>query len=450
MKHDSSSPIRVLLVGAPRSTFREAAELARSTGAEVCLADDAQSALEQLRAAGRDLVIIDVELDVPAFIRQLQVERFAIPVLACGVDAPADRAVAAIRAGARDYLPLPPQRDLIAAAIGSITRRPLRLISSCETMERAVRYGLSMAPTSAPVLIRGESGTGKETLARAIHEASNRSGHFVSVECRGVSAEILESELFGHEPGAFAGAVAQRIGRLEEAANGTVFLRGIDTLPPALQARLLDALKSCEIYRMGGGTAASAAMSTRVIASTTNSLEELVEKGLFRADLLAKFDLAEINIPPLRERGPDIAGLAEYFADQLAKAHDLPTPGFSKEALAMLNRYAWPANVRELEETIHRAILLARSKEVCSDQLVHADGSLLSERLPHDTIEDISVEKLVGHTVADVERKLILQTLERCGGNRTSASSILGISVRTMRNKLKSFVEAGIPSSTSS
>ncbi|MBR0550935.1 sigma-54-dependent transcriptional regulator [Stakelama marina] len=444
MSGSLSTPVRMLLVGAPRTTFRQAAEMARETGAQVCMADDAAAALEQLRRAGGDLVMIDVALDVAGFIARLGVERMSVPVIACGIDAPADRAVAAVRAGARDYLPLPPQRDLIAAAIMSVAHRPLRMIAKTDAMTRAARFGLSMAASAAPILIRGEPGTGKEVMARAIHAASTRTGHFISVECQGVAHEILSSELFGHEAGAFAGAVAPRVGRLEEAANGTVFLRGIESLSPTLQADLLGALQQREVRRLGA--ARPSVLTARLIASTSRDLKEQVAHGGFRADLLARLSLAEVNLPPLRERGEDIAALAHHFAEHLAAANDMPRRGFDDEALAILARYRWPGNVRELEETVHRAMLISRSDTIGADALVHADGSRLAEHAPAETASDeITVEGLVGHTVADVERELILQTLERCQGNRTSASSILGISVRTMRNKLKSFVEAGIP-----
>lgn len=439
-----STPVRMLLVGAPHTTFRQAAQMAGETGAQVGMADDTAEALEQLRRAGGDLVMMDVALDVAGFIASLRAERVSVPVIACGIDAPADRAVAAVRAGARDYLPLPPQRDLIAAAITSVAHRPFRMIGESEAMTRAMRFGISMATASAPILIRGESGVGKEVMARAIHAASTRTGHFISVECRGVAPDVLASELFGHEAGAFEGAVAPRIGRLEEAVNGTVFLRGIDALPPALQADLLGALQKREFRRLGGAT--TRPFSARLIASTSRDLQAEVTGGNFRADLLTRLSLAEVRLPPLRDRGDDVVTLARHFTEQLAATQGMPRNEFDEDALGILRRYDWPGNISELETTVHRAMLLSRSQPISAETLVHADGSLLVKHArSEEESDDIAVKGLVGHTVADVERELILHTLERCQGNRTSASSILGISVRTMRNKLKSFVEAGIP-----
>ena len=436
-----STPVRMTLVGAQHSIFRQAAAMARETGALVTMADDEQAAMDLLRRAGGDLVMIDVALDVPGFIAALRAERITVPTIACGIDASAERAVAAVRGGARDYLPLPPDRDLIAAAILSVARPTRDMIGTSEAMRQATDFAKSMAATAAPILIRGEQGTGKEVMARLIHANSGRSGHFVTVECHGVASEILESELFGHEPGSFPGAVAQRVGRLDEAEGGTLFLRGVEALVPALQGRLLEVVQAG--LTCANGSSGSHRRGGRLIASSTCDLHALVEQGRFRADLLARLDLAEIGLPPLRERSEDIMALARHFAAQFARLYDTTEPELDDEAHRVLGAYGWPGNVSELETTIHRAVLLAQSGVIGAEALVRADGSRLGPSCD-ELGEGLQVEQLVGHTVAEVERELILHTLERCGGNRTSASSILGISVRTMRNKLKTFVQAGI------
>lgn len=445
MSDSLSTPVRMTLVGAQHSIFRQAAQMAREAGALVTMADDQKAALDLLRRSGGDLVMIDVSLDVPRFMSALRAERIAIPAIACGIDATAEQAVAAVRGGARDYLPLPPDRDLIAAAIMSVASPPLDMVGDCDAIREAIGFAKSMAKIAAPMLICGEPGTGKEVMARLIHASSGRPGHFVTVECHGVAPEILESELFGHESGAFPGALAHRVGRLDEAEGGTLFLRGIDALAPALQARLLEAMQAAEAASTGAP--ASARAGARLITSTSRDIRSLVEQGQFRADLIARLGLAEIALPPLRERGADIMALARHFAARYARLYDLPPRAFDEEACRVLDGYSWPGNVRELEETIHRATLLARSGTIGNDALVHTNGTRFEA--PAGDEESIPVEHLVGHTVAEVERELILHTLERCGGNRTSASSILGISVRTMRNKLKSFVEAGIAVSPS-
>ncbi len=436
-------PIRMLLIGAPESEFRRAAQLAQEAGAAVDMADDCDEALAALRANTGDLVMIDVELDVRYFLSQLRTERFTLPVLACGIDAPAERAVAAIRAGALDYVPLPPQRELIAAAIASvIERRPTEPLARHPALERANELARAVAPSSAPILITGERGSGKEMMARTIHIASGRPNPMLVVECAGVAPDVLRSELFGHEEGAFPGAVARRIGHLEKAGGGTVLLREVGAVAPEIQARLLAVLQEQRLQRVGSEEYVP--FQARLIATTGMDLAARVAEGAFRADLLARLGLVRIEVPPLRERGDDIAMLATHFAERLAASDGLPVKPIGDEAMALLRRYGWPGNIRELEDAVHRAMLLSRGNRIEPGDFVLSDGTRLVGR-DAEGGERLHVESLVGRTVEEVERELILQTLERCHGNRTSASNILGISVRTMRNKLKAFVEAGIP-----
>jgi DNA-binding NtrC family response regulator len=246
--------------------------------------------------------------------------------------------------------------------------------------------------------------------------------------------------LFGHEAGAFADAHARRIGRIEEAADGTVFLREVGALPPATQARLLGMIEDQALRRIGGD--APIALSTRIIASSSVDLDALVAQGRFRGHLLARLGLMRIAVPPLKRRGNDIALLATHFATQLAQAEGLATRPFGVAALAQLAAYPWPGNVRELEDVVHRAVLLSHGATIPESALVLADGSSLVAPAAADPAARL--ERFFGSTVEEVERELILETLKRCRGNRTSASTILGISVRTMRNKLKTFIEAGI------
>lgn len=438
------SLIRLVLIGAPGSEFRLAAEMARQAGASVSMADDPGAALETLRRTGGDLVMIDVEMDVPGFLEQLRAERMAVPVLACGIHASAERAVAAIRAGAIDYIPLPPQLELIAAALIAAGQRVSSLLGGDPALGRAIDYARAVAPSAVPILIAGESGTGKEVMARMVHDTSRRVGRFLVIECAGATPDIVESELFGHEAGTFSGAVAARAGRLEEAAQGTIFLREIGALTPPTQARLATALQTGVIRTANDGTKVS--LRARVIASSSCDLSVQAASGAFRADLLAHLRIVRIDMPPLRSRGADVEKLSAHFAEELAVANGLPVRPFSDDALRHLCRHDWPGNIRELEDVVHRAILLARGPTIEADALVLSDGSQLApvSAAPPSAGCELQVDSLVGRSVADVERELILQTLKSCGGNRTTASTILGISVRTMRNKLKSFVESGI------
>jgi two-component system, NtrC family, response regulator HydG len=440
---------RLLLAGKPGGELRLAAEMARQSGAHVTQADNIEAAIVLARSAGGDLAMVDVELDIARFIEALRAERIALPVIACGIEASAERAVAAIRAGARDYVPLPPDKDLIAAAITSVTLRSVTMLGDHPSFRKALNYATAMARANAAILVRGPSGSGKELMARNIHAASGRSGPFITVECEGVSAEVLESELFGHVAGAFSGAVADRSGRMEEAAGGTLFLREIAALSPALQARLAEALVYGSFTRQGSEE--RIALSARLIAASRSDLRALVVQGHFRADLMHRLGLVEILLPSLAERGEDMTLLARHFAVTSAQDNGVPQRALSDAALALLHRYDWPENIRELEAVIHRAVLLSDGGVIGPASLVLADGVQMGMACTHKADAtpaaggQAALSSLVGRTVDDVERELILRTLGHCGGNRTTASSILGISVRTMRNKLREFSQAGFP-----
>ena len=422
--------IRLLLIGAGRPEFAEAAALARQAGADVTIAPHAPAALAMMRRASVSLVMIDVAADVAGFIAQARTERFAVPVLACGIDAPAPLAVAAIRAGARDYVPLPPEAAMIAAALATAAAAaPAQLVGEAPALVRAVEWAGSLARARIPMLLAGEPGTGRALLARAVHAASGRKGRFLSVASAGVAPEIVEAELWGHPANAFAGAVSARLGKFEEAEGGTLFLPDIDRLPPATQARLAMAMAMAQ------------GRDVRIIASTTADLAALALEGRFRGDLAQRFAAARVALPPLRHRGGDVALLATHAAARIAHAEGTPPRPLSDAAVALLACHDWPGNVAELEDVIARAMALGTGVQIEAEDLVLIDGTPLSP----PPAGEADVHGLVGRTVDDVERALILKTLERCRGNRTSASGILGISVRTMRNKLKTFIEAGHP-----
>jgi two-component system, NtrC family, response regulator HydG len=447
MPQPARNMTRLLLIGAPGSEFRRAAALAVEAGAEVVAVDSIAAALDIVRADAADLAMIDIKIDIAAFIAQLRREHMSLAVYACGVDAPASHAVAAIRAGARDYLPLPPDRDLIAAAILSVVGKTPSLIGNDPAFDRARSLGLAVAPARAPFLITGEPGSGRELLARTIHAASGRSGRFVVVNCVDVSPEMIDSELFGHQIGTFPEAVANRRGRLDAATDGTLFLAEIALLPTTTQVRLaelLDRQMQADIPLIG--------RPARVIASTAFDLEARVSEGRFRSQLYNRIGLVRLAVPPLRQRGPDIGLLAHEFGARFAIANGLPVCPFTDDALAALQGYDWPGNVGELADVVHRAILVNHEPIIPAAAIMLADGGRLrrSDRVERSAtalpapLRHGRFDSLVGSTVEDVERALILETLKACSGNRTSASTILGISVRTMRNKLKTFSEAGI------
>jgi DNA-binding NtrC family response regulator len=318
-------------------------------------------------------------------------------------------------------------------------------------MERVVRLAEQIARSEASVLITGESGSGKEVLARYVHQRSTRKDRpFVCVNCAAIPDNLLESELFGHEKGAFTGAVARRIGKFEEANGGTLLLDEISEMEVRLQAKLLRAIQERVIDRVGGGQPVK--VDIRILATSNRNLAEEVRKGTFREDLLYRLNVVHLRIPPLRERPADVLELAGYFAKKYAEVNGLPLRFLSHEAKRLVVRSPWRGNVRELENTMHRAVLLAMGDMIDVDAIRSPDGETLgeSEVMGGDaatraaaTAEAVT-RALVGRTVADVERDLILDTLDHCLGNRTHAARILGISIRTLRNKLSEYMSSGI------
>jgi DNA-binding NtrC family response regulator len=446
--------MRLLIVGSLRGQLTTATKLAMAKGASVTHAESVEQALNVLRSGrGADLLMVDVALDIRDLVLRLDAERIAVPIVACGVSNDARAAVAAIHAGAREYIPLPPDPELIAAVLAAVTDDARELIYRDESMAHVVKLAQQIAPSDASVLITGESGTGKEVVARYVHGRSNRArAPFISVNCAAIPENLLESELFGHEKGAFTGAVARRIGKFEEATGGTLLLDEISEMDARLQAKLLRAIQERVIDRVGGGK--PVAVDIRIIATSNRNLVEAVREGKFREDLLFRLNVVNLKIPPLRERPADVLELAQHFIKKYSDANGVPARPLSAEARRALVLNRWPGNVRELENTLHRAVLLAGGDEIGIDGIVTPDGMRLDQaRTPghmmavaHAAMAAETVTRaLVGRTVADVERDLILETLKHCLGNRTHAANILGISIRTLRNKLNEYAGDGVP-----
>jgi len=365
-------------------------------------------------------------------------------VVACGIGTDADAAVRAIKAGAKEYIPLPPDAELIAAVLEAVAQESHALIYRDAAMETAVKLAEQVAPSEASVLITGESGTGKEVVARYIHRRSRRAKHnFITVNCAAIPENLLESELFGHEKGAFTGAVARRIGKFEEANGGTLLLDEISEMHPRLQAKLLRAIQEREIDRVGGHQPIK--VDIRLIATSNRDLEEEVRKGNFREDLLFRLNVVNLRIPALRERPKDIELLAEHFAKKYAETNAVPVRPLAAGVQEMLQQHNWRGNVRELENTIHRAVLLSRGDELGPESILLSAPKPGAETSAAAPAIVGSKAGLVGRTVADVERDLILETLQHCLGNRTHAANILGISIRTLRNKLQQYRQEGLP-----
>jgi DNA-binding NtrC family response regulator len=443
--------MRLLIVGSLNGQLTTATKLAMDKGASVTHAADIDQALNVLRSGrGADLLMVDVALDIRDLVLRLEAERIAAPIVACGVSSDARAAVAAIHAGAKEYIPLPPDPELIAAVLAAVSDDTRELVYRDEIMAHVVKLAQQIAPSDASVLITGESGTGKEVLARYVHLRSNRSrGAFISVNCAAIPENLLESELFGHEKGAFTGAIARRIGKFEEATGGTLLLDEISEMDARLQAKLLRAIQERVIDRVGGTRPVP--VDIRIIATSNRNLIDAVREGVFREDLLFRLNVVNLKIPPLRERPADVIELAQHFVKKYSDANGLAARPLSAEARRTLVLNRWRGNVRELENTIHRAVLLATGDEIGADGILSPDGARLDQAktpsaVMHATMAAEAVTRaLVGRTVAHVERDLILETLKHCLGNRTHAANILGISIRTLRNKLNEYADDGIP-----
>jgi two-component system, response regulator FlrC len=437
--------MRLLIIGSLGGQIGAASKIAMARGARVTQANDIDAALQGLRAGrGADVAMIDVGLDIRDLVQRLKAERINLPVIACGVGADKDLAVRAIKAGAKEYLPLPPQAELIAAILEAVTEESHQLIYRDPLMAKLVKLAEQVAPANASLLLTGESGTGKEVLARYVHAKSLRSDKpFVSVNCAAIPDTLLESELFGHEKGAFTGAVARRVGKFEEANGGTLLLDEISEMDVRLQAKLLRAIQEREIDRIGGGRPVK--VDIRLIATSNRDLASEVKKGRFREDLLFRLNVLNLRLPPLRERPGDIPVLAEHYARKYAEANGVAPRPLSPAAIEALLACPWAGNVRELENTLHRAVLLATGPEIGADAIRLPDGSRSTGGGPGEPAGAAAAQarRMVGRTVAEVERELIIDTLAHCLGNRTHAATVLGISIRTLRNKLKLYAAAG-------
>jgi len=443
-----------MIIGSLSGQISQASKIAIKRGAKVTHAEDIEQALGALRSGkGADIIMIDVKFDVAQLIATLETERFSMPVVACGTETDTQAAVKAIKAGAKEYIPLPPDADLIAAVLQAVTAEDSSMIAGDASIKSVLAMADKVAPSDATILITGESGTGKEVMSKYIHNKSKRvSGPFISLNCAAIPENLIESELFGYEKGAFTGATARRIGKFEEANGGTLLLDEISEMDMGLQAKLLRAIQERTIDRIGGKDPIK--VDIRLIATSNRKLEEYVKAGNFREDLYFRLNVINLKLPPLRERPSDVIPLAQMFADKYSEQNGFPKKKISVQAETALKAHNWPGNVRELENTMFRAILISQQDEIEIDAIQisgQSDFPSTEEKAAETANAVVSNANngaqhsgdspLVGRTVADVEKELILNTLDHCLGNRTHAANILGISIRTLRNKLKEYNE---------
>jgi len=404
-------------------------EAIKRFGFDVRVAETASEGVEVLKNHDCSLVITDMKMpgmNGLEFIRRIRKLSTTLPVLVITGFGTVENAVECMKLGASDYLMKPFSFDNLRQAItGLIEPAPLNseIITGDESMKRLLMIAHEVARTDTTVLITGESGTGKELLARYIHRQSPRSEKpFVAVNCAAIPENLLESELFGHERGAFTGALEKKAGKFEIADGGTLLLDEIGEMPLPLQAKLLRVLQEREIDRIGGKKPLP--VDIRVITTTNRDLAAEVEKGNFREDLFYRISVFPLELPPLRERTGDVRMLSEFFLKKHAARCGKYISGFSEDALSYLYTQTWKGNIRELENVIQRAVLLCRSEFIESRDF---------------TIESSRNVRQDGKTIKEMEKELILRTLRATNGNRTRTAECLGITVRTLRNKLNEY-----------
>ena len=353
-----------------------------------------------------------------------------LPVILLSAHGSVPTAVEAIRNGATDFLVKPFSQETLDAVLRRLPKeapaaaRTSAIVTENREMRTLLSNAAQAAKTNATILIQAESGTGKELLSRWVHDSSNRNkGPFIAVNCVALPDSLLESELFGYEKGAFTGANTLKPGKFELAQNGTILLDEIGEMAPILQAKLLRVLQEQEVDRVGGRKPIS--INTRVIATTNKNLRKVISRGQFREDLFFRLNVVPLRIPPLRERKDDIPALVRHFAE---KYSDGAAFEVSEQTLKLLNSYGWPGNVRELENIVHRSFALQGCLKI-------TPSDLFDQRI--DSGENLELQ--AGYSVSEMERKLILATLEQTSGNRTHAAKLLGISLRTLRNKLRDY-----------
>src|SRR5580704_6295375 len=392
--------MRLLIVGTLNGQLTTATKIAMDKGATVTHAADITQAVAVLRSGrGADLLMVDVAIDIRDLVQKLEAEHIHAPIVACGTATDARAAVAAIHAGAKEYIPLPPDAELIAAVLAAVADDSRELIYRDDSMARVVKLAQQIAGSDASV--------------------------------------------------PFTGAVARRVGKFEEANGGTLLLDEISEMEVRLQAKLLRAIQERMIDRVGGTRPVP--IDIRIIATSNRNLAEAVRENTFREDLLFRLNVVNLKLPPLRERPADVIELADYFIKKYSVANGVPARPLAQEARRTLTINYWPGNVRELENTMHRAVLMASGDAIGPEAILAPDGVRLDQQrsapsVAHAALAAEQVSRaLVGRTVAEVERDLILETLKHCLGNRTHAANVLGISIRTLRNKLNEYSADGVP-----
>ncbi|MBN8614175.1 MAG: sigma-54-dependent Fis family transcriptional regulator [Deltaproteobacteria bacterium] len=457
---DANAKARVLVVDDEPSARSGLEKLLASEGYAVWGAENGLAALERVDEVAPDVVVTDLKMpamDGLELLARLRQRDAPLPVIVVTAFGEVASAVAAMRQGAEDYLTKPIDVDALLVSLErAIERRDLRveaenlrrqirerddqglrgLVGASPAMQSVYRTVRQVASSRATVLVTGESGTGKGEVARAIHALSPRAREpFVTLQCASLAESLLESELFGHERGAFTGADKRRIGRFEQANGGTLFLDEVGEIGPATQVKLLRVLQERSFERVGGNE--TLRVDVRVVAATNRDLGDDVKKGRFREDLYYRLKVIHVEMPPLRVRRGDVLVLAQHFLARFAEENRKRVVGMSDEARARVLSHAWPGNVRELENAIERAVVMCQGERIeVADLPADVGGADLGPvgiRIP-------------GSSMADIEKHAILHTIEASGGSTKRAAETLGISVRTIQYRLAQYAGAAAPS----
>jgi len=448
-----------ILVVDDDSLMREfVCEALRRKAYDVDATQDGPTALEKIKVKRYDLVISDIrmpDMDGMTLLKEIKTRAPDTDVVMITAYATIKNAVEAMQKGAFHYIQKPFQIDEIELVVErAMERRKLidenrhlrselakthrfdRIVGKSQGIRRIFEVIEMVAPSSASVLIHGETGTGKELVADAIHQCSPRKdASLIKVNCAALPEGLMESELFGHEKGAFTGAIRRTRGRFELADGGTILLDEIGEISPSVQAKLLRILQQREFERVGGED--TLRVDVRILATTNKDLKAEIQAGNFREDLFYRLNVVPIYIPPLRERKEDIPLLAEHFLRKHCEQNGVTIKTLSREALDLLMGYNWPGNVRELENSIERAIVMTR------EETLHPRHFLLGRNM-ESSVHAAPMMENEPLTLSESEKRLILRTLERENGNRTRTAEALGISIRTLRNKLKQYREEGL------
>jgi two-component system response regulator HydG len=427
-------------------------------GYAVSQADDGSTAIEKVKETSFDLVLMDVRMVKISGLEALETIKSynpAIPVIIMTAYSSIETAVEALQQGAHDYLTKPLDFDKLRLTLeramehtrlkeeNRLLRESLgkqfdrrNIIGKSSTMLTLLETVAQVAPSEAIVLISGESGTGKELIAGALHFNSLRkTGPFVKINCAAITETLLESELFGHEKGAFTGADRRKEGRFSQAHGGTLFLDEVSEMSLMMQVKLLRALQEREFNRVGGETTIQ--VDVRVIAATNKNLMEQINEGAFREDLYYRLNVVELHVPPLRKRKQDIPLLTRHFLEMFADKNRKAIKGFTPKAMDNLIRYDWPGNVRELMNAVERGVVLARSNYLGVEDFPFMKDSLLQN--DQDSANPAELAMSGDMSLEDVEKAAILNTMEAAGGNKSEAARRLGITRKTLHKKLKAY-----------